>query len=236
MELTGQYTKQKRKNTCEEMKIEPNLKRMKQRRNALTRDEVTDLCIFSLKYHLTHPDLNGRIKLKEFVKLVNRFTTDDSLPIYLNTLVDCMLIKRKSDCERIDDSEYAVTLVTLLDVMEVYKKFVGDDFDSKMSAIKLYSFITNPNNHTLVEKHNKWEEMIYQGDEYDFNYQPGEESSYESSYESSQEINECVESECIESECIESECIESESIEDYELQVEFDEDELRLLRELLDDD
>lgn len=225
MGLTEQDTIQRFKQS-EEMGIDPNRKRMRQRRNALTKDDVSNLCIFSLKYNLTHPDLKGRIKLEEFVELVNRFTTDDSLPIYLNTLVDCMLIKRKSDCERIDDSEYAVTLVTLLDVMEVYKKFVGDDFDSKMSAIKLYSFITNPNNHTLVEKHNKWEEMIYQGDEYDFNYQPGEESSYESSYESSQEINECIE----------SECIESETREDCELQIEFDEDELRLLRELLDDD
>lgn len=217
MELTGQDIKQKKKNTSDEMKIEPNLKRMKQRRNALTRDEVSDLCIFSLKYHLTHPDLNGRIKLEEFVELVNRFTTDDSLPIYFNTLVNCMLIKQKSDYERVDDSNYAMTLVTLLDTMEVYKRVAGEDFDSKMSAINLYSFITNPNNYTLNEKHNKWEKMIYQGEEHELNYKSDDKSSEEPDFEI-------------------SESIESESSEDCELQVEFDEDELRLLRELLDDD
>jgi hypothetical protein len=162
------------------------------RRNALSQSDVTDICLFSLKYQLTHPHNNGKHDISEFVELVNRFTFDGSLPMYLNTLVECM-IRDTNDGDEKDVEELTITLTSLLDIMQEYKDKSGEEFHSTMSAVNLYAFLTNANGPLMVRE-NLWKQISMEGNNY------------------------------------------LDEIDEDDIVITFDEDELELLRSLLDGD
>ena len=124
-------------------KINNELERstLRQRRNALTHSEMTDLCLFSLKYQLSHSQNGDGANLSEFVELVNRYTFDGSLPMCLNTLIECAINKKYSDNEE-NMTELIVRFITLLDIMQEYKNKSSEEFYSSMCVVDLYSFLT----------------------------------------------------------------------------------------------